>query len=113
LGLSDLREKLAMPKAKPAPASEDKVRARAHEIWEHAGRPDGHHLTHWHQAIAELSGRGAGKPRPAAAKSAKPAAAPKPAKAAAKPAKAKAKPAAKSKPAGKPAAQNRRGASAR
>jgi hypothetical protein len=101
-----------MPKAKPASASEDKIRARAHEIWEHAGRPDGHHLTHWRQAVAELSAR-TGKPRAAAAKSAKPAAAAKPAKAAAKPAKAKAKPAAKGKPAAKPAAQNRRGAAAR
>ena len=33
---------------------EDKIRKRAHELWEKAGRPEGDHLGHWHQASAEV-----------------------------------------------------------
>ena len=35
--------------------SDDAVRERAYEIWEREGRPDGHHETHWKQALAELA----------------------------------------------------------
>lgn len=32
----------------------DQVRTRAYHIWETAGRPDGDHDSHWHQARAEV-----------------------------------------------------------
>lgn len=35
---------------------DDKIRVRAYELWEAAGRPDGDHEGHWHQARAELDG---------------------------------------------------------
>ncbi|TGT70901.1 DUF2934 domain-containing protein [bacterium M00.F.Ca.ET.159.01.1.1] len=70
----------------------ERIRQRAHEIWEKAGRPEGAHMEHWEQAAAEIDA--AGKPKKAAKKAAaakvekpKAAKAEKPAKA---PAKAKA-----------------------
>ena len=33
---------------------EQKVRARAYELWEHAGRPEGRATEHWLQAEAEI-----------------------------------------------------------
>ncbi|CDX21701.1 conserved hypothetical protein [Mesorhizobium plurifarium] len=48
----------------------ERIRQRAHEIWEQAGRPEGAHLDHWDQATAEIDA--AGKPK---AKSSKKAAA--------------------------------------
>ncbi|CAN7478651.1 DUF2934 domain-containing protein [Mesorhizobium amorphae] len=73
---------------------QERIRQRAHEIWEQAGRPEGSDMQHWDQATAEIDG--AAKPKAkaapkkaAAAKSAKPAAAK--AKAPAKAAKPKAK----------------------
>ena len=71
----------------------ERIRQRAHAIWEKAGRPEGAHQQHWDQATAEIDGAAA-----------KPKAAPK--KAATKPAKATAAKAAKpaaAKPASKPA----------
>jgi len=62
---------------------QDRIRQRAHEIWEHAGRPEGAHQEHWEQATAEIDGAAA-KPKKAAKK-----ADAKPAKAAAKPKAAK------------------------
>jgi len=84
-----------MRTAKPKSTPEDKIRARAHEIWEHNGRPDGQDLDHWRQAEAELAPRAKKPGKAAAPKKAKPAAkaaaaAPKSVKA--KPAKSKAKP---------------------
>lgn len=38
----------------PYEATEDRVRARAHAIWEAAGRPDGEAEAHWHAARREL-----------------------------------------------------------
>jgi hypothetical protein len=35
--------------------SEEIIRLRAHAIWEAQGRPDGHDLEHWEQAIRELN----------------------------------------------------------
>ena len=61
---------------------QDRIRQRAHEIWEQAGRPEGAHQEHWEQATAEIDG--AAKPKKAAKK-----ADAKPAKAAAKPKAAK------------------------
>ena len=52
---------------------QDRIRQRAHEIWEQAGRPEGAHQEHWEQATAEIDGAAA-KPKaakPAAAKSGK------------------------------------------
>lgn len=66
----------------------ERIRQRAHEIWEQAGRPEGAHLDHWDQATAEIDA--AGKPKKAAKKAAAKADKPKAAKAE-KPAKAPAK----------------------
>lgn len=38
----------------PFEASEDRVRARAHAIWEAAGRPEGQAEAHWHEARRAL-----------------------------------------------------------
>jgi hypothetical protein len=62
---------------------QDRIRQRAHEIWEQAGRPEGAHQEHWEQATAEIDGA-ASKPKKTAKK-----AAAKPVKAAAKPKAAK------------------------
>lgn len=32
---------------------DDRIRRRAHEIWESEGRPHGRHDDHWHRALAE------------------------------------------------------------
>ena len=74
---------------------QDRIRQRAHEIWEQAGRPEGAHQEHWEQATAEIDGATA-KPKEtakkAAAKPVKPDAKPKAAKpAAARSGKAKSK----------------------
>jgi hypothetical protein len=34
---------------------EDRIRIRAHQIWEQQGRPDGLAATHWQMAQAELA----------------------------------------------------------
>jgi hypothetical protein len=34
--------------------SEEIIRQRAHAIWEAQGKPDGHDLEHWEQAVREL-----------------------------------------------------------
>ncbi len=46
----------------------ERIRQRAHEIWEQAGRPEGAHMEHWEQATAEIDA--AGKPKKAAKKTA-------------------------------------------
>ena len=60
----------------------DRIRQRAHEIWEQEGRPEGAHERHWRQAENEVvaqDARTAKKPvaarKPASAKATKPAAA--------------------------------------
>ncbi|CDX31339.1 conserved hypothetical protein [Mesorhizobium sp. ORS 3359] len=71
----------------------ERIRQRAHEIWEQAGRPEGAHEEHWSQATAEIDAAGKPKKAPkkaAAAKVEKPKAA-KPTKAPAKPKAAKPK----------------------
>lgn len=35
---------------------EDKIRARAYEIWERDGKQSGHHDRHWSQATDEVDG---------------------------------------------------------
>ena len=44
------------------------IEARAYELWEQEGRPDGAHERHWHQAIRELESAEAKPPRKARAK---------------------------------------------
>ncbi|TGS16118.1 DUF2934 domain-containing protein [Mesorhizobium sp. M2E.F.Ca.ET.209.01.1.1] len=69
----------------------ERIRQRAHEIWEQAGRPEGAHMEHWEQAAAEIDAAGKPKKAPkkaAAAKAEKPAKAPAKAKAAKPKAKA-------------------------
>ncbi len=66
----------------------ERIRQRAHEIWEQAGRPEGAHMEHWEQAAAEIDAEKKQKAKsPKKAAVAKVAKAEKPAKA---PAKAKA-----------------------
>lgn len=76
---------------------QERIRQRAHAIWEQAGRPEGADMQHWDQATAEIDGEAA-KPKKKAA----------PKKAAAKPGKAAAaktaKPAAAKPKAAKPKA---------
>ncbi|TPN76749.1 DUF2934 domain-containing protein [Mesorhizobium sp. CU2] len=67
----------------------ERIRQRAHEIWEQAGRPEGAHMEHWEQATAEVDGTAKPKTKKAAAAKPKAAKAEKPAKAKA-PAKPKA-----------------------
>ena len=75
----------------------ERIRQRAHEIWEQAGRPEGAHMDHWDQAAAEVdaaskpkakSPKKAAADKPKAAKVEKPAKAPAKAKSPAKKAKA-------------------------
>jgi hypothetical protein len=34
--------------------NEERVRQRAHELWEEAGKPHGQHDLHWEQACREI-----------------------------------------------------------
>ncbi|MCX7305062.1 MAG: DUF2934 domain-containing protein [Hyphomicrobiales bacterium] len=74
---------------------QDRIRKRAHAIWETSGRPEGSDREHWEQATRDIEAEdySAKAKKPAAAKAA-------PAKAAAKP-KAVAKAPAAKKPAAK------------
>jgi hypothetical protein len=86
---------------------QNRIRQRAHEIWEQEGRPEGAHERHWRQAENEVAAADAGTAKKSAAPR-KPAASTKAAKpAAAKPAKAAAAP--KPKTAAKPKASAKKG----
>jgi len=37
---------------------DERIRRRAHEIWEREGRPEGRHDEHWSQAAAEIDSEG-------------------------------------------------------
>ncbi|PTE07889.1 DUF2934 domain-containing protein [Mesorhizobium helmanticense] len=57
---------------------QERIRKRAHAIWEQAGRPDGAHQQHWDQAAGEIDSEDS-KPKaksvpkkPAATKGSKP-----------------------------------------
>jgi hypothetical protein len=52
---------------------QERIRQRAHAIWEQAGRPDGAHQQHWDQATAEMDGKDS-KPKAKAARPKGPAA---------------------------------------
>lgn len=45
----------------------DRIRARAHEIWQAEGRPQGREADHWAQAERELAGEAEAAPEPAEA----------------------------------------------
>lgn len=80
--------------AKTSDNHEALVRARAHQLWEDEGRPEGRADEHWHKAAALVASEAEASAKPAR-------------KTAEKPAKAAAKPAAKSaKTAAKPAAKS-------
>jgi hypothetical protein len=74
---------------------QERIRNRAHQIWQEEGQPAGQHERHWHQAVAdvdqeEAAGTSAAKkPAKKAAGAAKAKAAPKEAKAATKTSKPK------------------------
>ena len=38
-----------------APVAEDAIRARAYQIWEEEGRPEGQHELHWQRAVEWLA----------------------------------------------------------
>ncbi len=42
---------------------QERIRRKAHQIWDRSGRPDGHHDEHWRQATAEIEQEDAA-PRP-------------------------------------------------
>lgn len=54
------------------PDQEDRIRQRAHELWEQEGRPTGAEERHWMQAVAEIDAS-----KPTVAKKPKTAKAPK------------------------------------
>jgi hypothetical protein len=68
---------------------QERIRQRAHAIWEQAGRPDGSHQQHWDQATAEIDAETAAQetasrpkpkarqPKPATKEGAKPKARPR------------------------------------
>ena len=69
---------------------QERIRNRAHQIWQEEGQPAGHHDRHWHQAAADIDREDAkGKPAKKAAGASKAKAEPKEAKAAKKPSKPK------------------------
>jgi len=70
---------------------QERIRNRAHQIWQEEGQPAGHHERHWHQAAADIDREDAGKPSAAkkASVASKAKAAPKEEKAAAKASKPK------------------------
>jgi hypothetical protein len=41
-----------------ADSIEDRIRARAHAIWEGEGRPEGRHDEHWRRALEEVGAEG-------------------------------------------------------
>lgn len=44
---------------------QDLIRARAHQIWEREGHPEGRHLEHWEMASAELAAEAKPAEKPA------------------------------------------------
>ncbi|MGE0282608.1 MAG: DUF2934 domain-containing protein [Rhizobiaceae bacterium] len=51
-----------------ADSREDRIRARAHQIWLGEGQPSGHEQRHWEQAAAEVDAEDAKAKKPAAKK---------------------------------------------
>ena len=40
----------------------ERIRAKAHELWEREGRPEGRHEAHWEQAMREIEAAEGGDP---------------------------------------------------
>jgi hypothetical protein len=95
-------EKMAAARSKSP--LEEKIRTRAHEIWQREGHPEGRHLAHWQQAEAEIAAETSPKN---SAKSPRRKASESPAKSAPKPAQRNV-----AKTAGKAAAKPQRKAAA-
>lgn len=51
-----------------ADSREDRIRARAHQIWLDEGQPSGNEQRHWEQAAADVDAEDAKPKRPAAKK---------------------------------------------
>jgi DUF2934 family protein len=47
--------------------NQERIRRRAHEIWEREGRPEGRHEEHWARASREVEAEGGAGPPPSAA----------------------------------------------
>lgn len=47
------------------PDKEQRVRARAHEMWEQEGRPEGSHERHWTEAERQVAAESTGTKKPA------------------------------------------------
>jgi hypothetical protein len=60
----------------PDMSNDEKIRAKAHEIWLAEGKPEGKEKAHWNMAKVAIEGKG--KNAPAAKKTAAPKAAAKP-----------------------------------
>jgi hypothetical protein len=60
-----------------ADSREDRIRARAHEIWLNEGQPSGHEQRHWEQAAADVDAEDSKAKKPAAKKPAAAKAGPK------------------------------------
>lgn len=52
---------------------DERIRKRAHEIWENEGKAEGNHERHWQQAASEIDGQTVAAAKPAKAKTAAPA----------------------------------------
>lgn len=50
------------------PTQEDRIAERSYQIWEREGKPEGKHLQHWFQAIAELEEKSASAKSPSRAR---------------------------------------------
>jgi hypothetical protein len=44
-----------------SPEKEERIRLRAHEIWEREGRPEGKEAEHWERASREIESEEAGE----------------------------------------------------
>jgi Protein of unknown function (DUF2934) len=44
------------------PVTEEAIRARAYQIWEEEGRPEGLHVLHWQQAVEWLANQSVATP---------------------------------------------------
>jgi len=51
-----------------ADSKEDRIRARAHQIWLNEGQPSGHEQRHWEQAAADVDAEDSKAKKPAAKK---------------------------------------------
>lgn len=60
-GADAARAERALATIDASPHYDDKVRDRAHQIWERKGKPQGEDLSHWMEAEAEIQAEEAGR----------------------------------------------------